>query len=177
MKNVTCEKDTAVAALEAGLTRCEKARVGVGDMQVGKSPLMMSTVLGSCVGIALYDAAASVGGLGHVMLARAPERNENPAKYADSAVPALLKWMLRKGASPDRIIAKIVGGANMFGFKNHTFADIGKNNVEAVRECLDKEKIPITASETGGNQGRTIYFALESGMVFVKAKSDVLIVL
>jgi chemotaxis protein CheD len=177
MNYIHCEKEKAAASLETEISRCEKARVGVGDMHVGRSPLLISTVLGSCVGIVLYDPLSCVGGLGHIMLARAPLRNENPAKYADTAVPALIRRMIRKGALPERIIAKIAGGANMFGFRDKSFAEIGKNNIDAVCECLEKEKIPIAAREVGGSQGRTIFFALESGAVFVKVKSDVVIIL
>ncbi|MFA6449899.1 MAG: chemotaxis protein CheD [bacterium] len=168
---------TATASLEASLSTREKARVGVADMLVGKSPLVLSTVLGSCVGVMIYDPAEGIGGLCHIMLAHAPAANENPAKYADTAIPAMLRRIIRKGAALERLVAKIVGGANMFGFKNNSFADIGKNNVAAVRECLARENIPIAAQEVGGNHGRTVYFALESGAVFVKIKSDVSMIL
>src|SRR6185437_7925040 len=101
-------------------TRTEEAReirVKVADYAVASSGTISTIGLGSCVAIVLYDALVRVGGLAHVLLpneAMARDRS-NPAKFPATAVPLLLEKMRALGAVPDRIHAKVVGGASMFG--------------------------------------------------------------
>ncbi|MFA5536031.1 MAG: chemotaxis protein CheD, partial [Bacillota bacterium] len=73
-------------------------KVGIADWKVAKVPQQIITLgLGSCVGIALFDQYARVGGLAHIMLPDSTQfqRNENRAKYADTALPDMLEEMLR----------------------------------------------------------------------------------
>lgn len=144
-------------------------RVGVGEVCVGRSPDVISTVLGSCVGVMIYDRESGVGGLAHVMLPDSEGRSDQPAKYADTAVPELLRQLTLKGANPAKMRAKIAGGAKMFEFKKKTvFSDIGMCNIEAVRGALSSERIPLAVEDTGENFGRNVEFHLDTGKVIVK---------
>ena len=143
-------------------------KVGMADFKVGRNPAsLISYGLGSCVGIALYDSVTKVGGLAHIMLPDSTQArsSENPAKFADTALPLMLNEMIKLGAAKIRITAKIAGGAQMFTFANATdIMRVGERNTEAVRSMLKKIDIRIIADDTGGNYGRTVELKLENGI-------------
>ncbi len=147
-------------------------KVGMADFKVGRNPAsLISYGLGSCVGIALYDSVTKVGGLAHIMLPDSTQArsSENPAKFADTALPLMLNEMIKLGAAKIRITAKIAGGAQMFTFANATdIMRVGERNTEAVRSMLKKIDIRIIADDTGGNYGRTVELKLENGIYRVK---------
>lgn len=150
----------------------EVVKVGIAELKAAKAPVnLLSAGLGSCVGICLYDPHSKVGGLAHVMLPDSSQSKNAPnkAKFADTAVPALISEMLKLGASKSKIIAKIAGGAQMFVFSNASdVMRIGERNVEAVKKALAKEGIPIVAQDTGGNYGRTIELCTSTGKLYIR---------
>ena len=112
--------------------------------------------LGSCIGLALYDRSQGIAGLAHVMLPAAPGPDaDQPGKYADLAVPAIIEDLVGLGAGRARPEAVMVGGAAMFSLGG-SGQDIGQRNAEAVRTVLDGLRIPVRATDTGGSKGRTI---------------------
>lgn len=150
----------------------ELIKVGMADYKVGRMPSsLISYGLGSCVGIALYDSVTRVGGLAHIMLPDSTQArsNENPAKFADTALPLMLSDMIKLGAVKSRITAKIAGGAQMFTFANATdIMRVGERNTEAVKMMLRKIEIRLIAEDTGGNYGRTVELKLDNGIYRVK---------
>jgi chemotaxis protein CheD len=130
--------------------------------------VLVSLGLGSCIGLALLDPRASVAGLAHVVLPAAEGREGVPAKFADTAVPALLEAVVGLGARRTRVAAVLVGGASMFSFGG-TGLEVGQRNDAAVREELARLRIPIVASDTGGSQGRTVRVDVERGSVTSRA--------
>ncbi len=143
-----------------------KARVSVADWRVtdGDDTLVTSG-LGSCVAVAVYDAEAAVGGLLHAMLPAAPSPAEKPAKYVDSGLDQMLTAMYRRDADPDKVAAKLVGGSAML---NISVGDaIGDRNVEAAERALDEAGVPLVASETGGSTGRSVTFSPANGDVTI----------
>jgi chemotaxis protein CheD len=144
--------------------------VGIADFSVSSSPDILRTILGSCVGICLYDPQTKIGGMCHIMLPSMREESRSVKKYADTAIPMVLGEMASRGAERDRIKAKVVGGAKMFNVsENSMMGEIGNNNVFKVREVLKSYSIGIVAEDTGGNYGRTIDFYLDSGMVKIRS--------
>lgn len=147
-------------------------RVGMADYKVVKAPdQLITTGLGSCVGIALYDPRTKVAGLAHIMLPDSTRGlpSSNVGKFADTAIPAVLIEMESLGAERYRIQAKIAGGAQMFQFAdNNDHNRIGERNVEAVVEILNNLRIPILAQDTGGRRGRTISFDPNTGRLLVR---------
>lgn len=150
----------------------ELIKVGMADYKVARNPAsLISYGLGSCVGIALYDPVTKIGGLAHIMLPDSTQARsaENPAKFADTALPRMLDDMIRLGAVKNRVIAKIAGGAQMFTFANATdIMRVGERNTEAVKAVLKKIDVKIVAEDTGGNYGRTVELKLDSGVYRVK---------
>lgn len=147
----------------------ELITVGIADMRIAKSPDILRTILGSCIGICLYDNVNHIGGLAHIMLPNSEGRDEKSAKYADSAIPVLIKNMLSNGAHRRDLTAKLIGGATMFNIsKDSMIGNIGGNNIIKVREILKEFNIPVIAEELGGDSGRTIDFYTENGTVKIK---------
>ncbi|MBQ3600321.1 MAG: chemotaxis protein CheD [Lachnospiraceae bacterium] len=148
-------------------------RVGMADLKICCSPDAITTLgLGSCVGIVLYDPIEKIAGLAHVMLPDSTQIvcNENIAKFADTAIDRLLQIMIENGASKNRMIAKIAGGAQMFAFSSENpMLCIGKRNVEASKNKLEELGIRIVAEDTGDSYGRTIEFYPETGELLIKA--------
>ena len=108
-------------------------------------------------------------------LSRSPS---NGLRFADTAIPLLQKAMLARGARVGCIKAKIAGGAQMFAVDpKSSIANIGGRNVIAVKQALQKLKIPIVAEDTGKNYGRTLYFAGQDGKMVVKSAKKTEIVL
>ncbi|MEW8957639.1 Chemoreceptor glutamine deamidase CheD [Moorella humiferrea] len=151
----------------------EEIKVGIAEWQVSRAPGRLLTLgLGSCVGIALYDPVARIGGLAHIMLPDSSQFQDrgNRAKFADLAIPDMLEEMLRGGARRGRVVAKIAGGAQMFtsGDRHLSFLNIGQRNTAMVRQTLEKLDLPIVGADTGGNFGRTMIFELEDGEVYIR---------
>lgn len=146
--------------------------IGIGDLKVCKSPdVLVTYALGSCVGICLLDSSTGVGGLSHIMLpdsAAGVNAAANPMRFADTAIPMLIREMERLGASRSRLRAKIAGGATMFALANDKF-NIGDRNVTEVKKMLAKERIPILAEDTGADYGRTVFFYPETGVMEIRA--------
>ena len=150
----------------------ELIRVGMADYKVGKAPAtVISYGLGSCIGISLYDSQLKVGGLLHIMLPDSTQArgSDNPAKFADTGLPLMLKDVLALGASKARLVAKIAGGAQMFAFANATdVMRVGARNAEASKKMLKELGIRLIAEDTGGTYGRTVSINLENGDYIVK---------
>jgi chemotaxis protein CheD len=143
--------------------------VGIADLKVTQSPNVLRTILGSCVGVCLYDPGTRVIGLSHIMLAEQNIAGTNPKKYADSAIPLLIEEMEKFGVVSARLKAKIVGGAAMFNMgENSIMGDIGRSNVRKVIEMLSTCSIELIAQDTGGDFGRTIDFFSTDFLVKIK---------
>lgn len=152
----------------------EIIKVGMADLKTCVSPNGITTLgLGSCVGIAIRDPVTQIGGLAHIMLPDSSSiRNgqQNIAKFADTGIVELVRQMERLGAKRSRMVAKIAGGANMFNFQGGGgVGQIGDRNVEATRAKLKELNIPVQASDTGENYGRTVVFFPETGEFRIRA--------
>lgn len=148
-------------------------KVGIADLKMVKSPDTIRTSgLGSCVGVIIYDVNRKVAGLTHIMLpdsSLSRQANMTPYKFADTAIDILIEQLLKQGASKYALKAKIAGGAQMF--PNQTTSDvmkIGPRNVEAVKEKLHENHIPLVAADIGGNSGRTIEFDPENATLYIR---------
>lgn len=145
--------------------------VRVADLRVGGAGDVLVTIgLGSCVAIVLYDAVARVGGMAHVllpspMLARG---TGNPARFPQTAVPALLAEMTAAGASPARTTARLAGGASMFAsLAAPGTIQMGERNIVAARQALSAARLPIVGEAVGGNFGRTVRLHVADGRIDV----------
>lgn len=143
--------------------------VGVAQLKLASSPQILRTILGSCVGICIYDRQKKMGGLAHILLPDSAS-NETPEKYAETAIPMLIDLLFKQGCKREFMSAKIAGGASMFKFsQGNTLGQIGERNIEAVKKALASKNIPILQEDVGGCAGRVIDFFVEDGHLKVKA--------
>lgn len=150
----------------------KKTRVKMADLNIGKNDdILITSGLGSCIGITLYDSQSGVGGMAHIMLPEIPDNraNANPAKYADSGINLLLERLEEAGGSTRRLKAKIAGGAQMFQFDDSSSQmEIGARNIEAVKKILKEKNIRLSGEDIGKDYGRTMEFYLKDGKVLIK---------
>lgn len=148
-------------------------KVRMADLNVCESPDSIITLgLGSCVGVVLYDPVVKKCGMVHIMLpdSKAITNNQNIAKFADTGIEECLRRVLAIGAKKERMIAKIAGGAQMFNVDTgNAMLRIGDRNVEAAKQKLAELGIPIVASDTGENYGRTVVFYPETGEYLIRS--------
>jgi chemotaxis protein CheD len=145
---------------------------GMGEMVISAQPDAVITCvgLGSCIAVCAYDKLAKVGGIVHVVLPWSHSMTrDNPAKFADTAVPLLIKEITKIGGVRDRLTVKIAGGAQIIvavGIKD--FFNTGEKNAIEIRAALEKEKIPLAAADIGGSLGRTVRMYLDTGRITIK---------
>ncbi len=139
----------------------------IGEWKVVKSSDILITVLGSCIGLCLWDTEKKMGGMVHIMMPHSRGKNNELGKYADTGVAVLIRTMEGKGSQKKDMIAKLYGGASMFNLKSDKFSclNIGQNNYIQVKQILDQLMIPITAEDVGGSSGRKIIFNCQTGEI------------
>jgi chemotaxis protein CheD len=146
--------------------------VAIGQWAVAAAPAKIKTLLGSCVGVILYDRVARLGGLAHIVLPDSRGAVDHPGKFADTAIPAMIAEIERllQVRARGRLVAKLLGGASMFavGGPSNPVLNIGQLNQEAVERILGELRIPILARDLGGGSGRHLTFDTSSGIVGIK---------
>lgn len=140
--------------------------VGMGQVILAAAPRQLSAVLGSCVGVALYHRRLKLGALAHVVLPDSVGRPCVPGKFADTAIPHMIQQLEAKGALRGQLVAKIAGGACMFGAGGPL--QIGDNNIEAVTKALGAVGLRIQAQDVGGTKGRRVALDCATGHFLVQ---------
>lgn len=160
-------------------------RVRISEHGVARdSERLKSYGLGSCVGLVIWDPHKKIGAMAHILLPSASNTGarRKSAKYAASAVILLVEEMVAAGCRPDKLVAKMAGGATMFPRRFNVAwkemgLNIGQRNVRAVRQALARKKIKLLAEEVGGETGRTIEFNPGTGeMVVSKSNGEVIVI-
>ena len=149
----------------------ETVVIGMGEMSVARGdPTILACLgLGSCIALCMYDPISKLGGMAHIVLPQQDNKDAAPSpKYADAAVPLLLREMRKSGAPTSRLIVKVVGGAQVATAPgiNGVFK-IGERNAEAVREAIAEAGVALAATDIGGHRGRTVRMYLDSGRIVV----------
>ena len=128
--------------------------------------------LGSCVAVILDDREVKVGGLAHVVLPTPSlsRDHSNPARFAETAIPLLIGELVRAGAVRGRLRARLVGGASLFASLTAPgTVQIGQRNVSACRTALAAAGITVVAEAVGGERGRSVWYAVDSGALAVRS--------
>jgi chemotaxis protein CheD len=144
----------------------------MSEIAISKSPDLLVTLgLGSCVGVCIYDSFLKLGGMAHIMLPDSSAAKEviNKGKFADTAIPALVKQMEESGSVKTRMVVKIAGGAQMFSYSGmNNKMLVGPRNIAAVENSLNALGLRISGKSVGGNLGRSINMDLSTGVVKVR---------
>lgn len=145
--------------------------VGIADLKIARSGILTSYGFGSCVGVVMYDPALKLAGLLHVMLpdSRSFEVVDNPLKFADTGIQQMLQELLMRGATRERLVCKLAGGASVYQKATDTpMFDIGRLNAERVKAVLRELSVPIIAEDLGGTCSRTIDYDIEGNRLAIK---------
>lgn len=126
-----------------------------GEYRISDQPgVILSTVLGSCVAVCLYDATARIGGMNHFLLPSRDGSAKSDIRYGAHAMELLINGLLKGGARRERLLAKVFGGASMAA----NLQDIGRSNAAFAREFLQTEGLPIVNESLGGTMARRVRF-------------------
>lgn len=143
-----------------------------GEFFVSSQPMVISTLLGSCVSACLYDPVQKIIGMNHFLISGGGKAPVTPiclseaGRYGIHAMELLINEMMKQGARRHSLRAKVFGGSSLA--EQRSVYRIGENNCRFVTEFLDMEKIPITARDLGGSHGRVVYFFHGDYSVYVR---------
>lgn len=129
-----------------------------------QKPLIIHTILGSCVAVCLFDPILKFGGMNHFML---PLWNGNglaSPKFGNIAIDKLIDKLVSFGSMRNNLKAKVFGGSDILSQSKNMF-NIGERNIEVAKKLLEDYKITISSSNVGGNKGRKICFNTYTGEV------------
>ncbi len=147
-----------------------------GEYFVSKKPLIIATLLGSCISVCLRDSKTNISGMNHFMLPGEFDNTENlynkNTKYGVFAMEKLINDIMKFGGDKKNLDAKIFGGSNMLDI-NQSKQSISEINQAFVKKYLEMENIPIIAEDVGGKYGRKIFFFTNSGKVLLKRIKDI----
>jgi chemotaxis protein CheD len=127
-----------------------------GEYYISRKPHEISTLLGSCVAVCLYNRRNKFGGMNHYMLPTSGMEPQSP-KYGDFSIGLMIRFMKEQSGSLEGVEAMIFGGARLMSAPQ-TGANIGEANLAMARNMLREHHIPITRSQVGGNSGLKIRY-------------------
>ena len=138
----------------------------MGEISVARDGEHLRTLLGSCVGLALFDRRQKIGGLAHIVLPATRGKTDRPGKFVDTAIPELIQLMKQLAEDELKLVAKLAGGASMFS--TTVAAKIGLQNIESCENLLGEWNIPIVGRHCGGEKGRRMTFDTTNGNVVIE---------
>ncbi|MDX2471001.1 MAG: chemotaxis protein CheD [SAR324 cluster bacterium] len=138
-----------------------------GEVFVTGQGTTITTVLGSCVAVCMWDPIKKIGGMNHVVMPRLAEGEEPSTKYGNIATFILLDMMVKEGSKPSNIQCSVFGGASKLGQHEFTQAKlrVGAINIEVTLKVLEHLKMKIIAQNVGGERGRKIILNTEDGKI------------
>lgn len=148
-------------------------KIHIGEIYTSSEPAVIETILGSCVSVCLFDPVNKTGGMNHILLPGKSEleKFDDATRYGINAMEVLINSMMKLGTRRKHMISKIFGGAHILKAIGMHMSP-GLKNVRFVEEFLELEGIPIVSRNTGGNNGRKIYFHTHTGDVFLKTLAN-----
>ena len=140
-----------------------------GEYFVSRTPVVLSTLLGSCVAVCMRDPYVGVGGMNHFMLPASGRSASSGAwgvktRYGSYAMETLINGIMKNGGHRDRLEVKVFGGAKLY----EGGGDIGAINSQWVLEYLDREGLRPIASDLGKDYARRVFYYTDTGLLLMK---------
>ena len=137
-----------------------------GTLHCATEPSLITTILGSCIALCLWDSARRIGGMNHYVL---PHRigTDDSSRYGEMAIERLFDALVTQGSAMRDLRAKLFGGATVLAGSD-AGDSIGHRNRQLAEVMLRQRRIPVTAQRTGGRHGLLIRFNTMSGNVEVR---------
>jgi chemotaxis receptor (MCP) glutamine deamidase CheD len=139
----------------------------IGGVYASGQPMVVKTLLGSCIAVCLHDAVRGVGGMNHFMLPWGNGDGDDAGRFGVHAMDLLIGAIMKAGGDRRRLVAKVFGGANVLDVPGPV-VDVPRQNVEFIRTFLKEEEIPVVSADVGGRYARHVHFHTHDGRAFVK---------
>ncbi|HET9359830.1 MAG TPA: chemotaxis protein CheD [Vicinamibacterales bacterium] len=146
----------------------ESVYLHAGHLLVSRTPCRVTTVLGSCVSVGIWDPAAGIGGLNHFLLPHGAAQGARVTRYGTAAMRALIDAVLAAGGRRNGLQAKLFGGACVLRSFQKSGWHLGTQNVAVARAVLLDEGIPLVAEDVEGERGRKLIFQTHDGSAWVR---------
>jgi len=151
--------------------------VGISDCRCtnDSSVDLVTYALGSCIAVGAYDPVQGVGGLLHYLLPDSRQDHQRatqqPAMYADTGIPLLIRSMERLGAQRKQIRVRLAGGAQMVS--DTAQLAVGKRNQLAARKLLWQMGVLVEMEAVGGTASRSLGLRVGTGEFWVQTNTQV----
>ena len=143
-------------------------RVLIGGLHVSSTPIVLDTVLGSCIAACLYDEKNRIGGMNHFMLPEAAITDKpTNARYGVYAMELLISDMMKAGSNKEDMTAKVFGGGHVLNIKE-SLSGVPQRNIDFIHRFLEQERIPLISEDVGGYHPRRILFNTSTGKVMLR---------
>ena len=146
------------------MSELKKYIVFPGQYIITSVPALITTVLGSCVSVCLWDRVKQTGGMNHFLLPGEPNTEEDNANRGIAATRLLIRSMVNRSSRIEDMEAKVFGGCNSL-YRNNDVYKIGERNAAVAFDLLNDYNIKISAYHVGGHHGRKIVFNTSTGKV------------
>ncbi len=153
-------------SFEPSDTRTSRHFLYPGQVFVSRDPITISTILGSCAAICLWDRNKHAGGMNHYLLPDGSGDGPNRLRYGNVANPELLQQVLALGCEVKNLQAKIFGGSSAFAVD--LSQSLGSRNVELAESFLRASGIPVVERDVSGKHGRRLVFQMNDGVTIIK---------
>jgi len=135
---------------------------------VANKPTRITTLLGSCVAVCLWNRRLQAAGMNHFLLPAGPKTDGSNTRYGDVAIDTLVESMANLGCSTGSLEAQIFGGGSVVDHLSCAGVDIGERNILFAKSRLAQHRIKVVHQDVGGELGRKIHFNSVTGQVIVK---------
>lgn len=140
-----------------------------GEYAVKRTSCELATLLGSCVGVTLWNPAKKYAAMNHFLLPESKNKNEgDKGRYGNTSTAIIIKMMERFDPNLSKLQAGIYGGGAVVGHLGASSAGIGERNISMARQVLSEHGIKISTQDVGGKNGRRIYMDTMTGEVRVR---------
>ncbi|MBF0284163.1 MAG: chemotaxis protein CheD [Magnetococcales bacterium] len=138
-----------------------------GALHASDRECVITTVLGSCIAVCLWDPVTQRGGMNHYKLPLWNGDGLPSPKFGNIAVSKLIERLQQLGCRKENLKAKVFGGAAVIQ-SSSGLLNVGERNILAARDLLKEAGIPIVAADVGGEQSRKVVFNTRDGSVLMK---------
>ncbi|HWP24601.1 MAG TPA: chemotaxis protein CheD [Candidatus Binatia bacterium] len=159
---------TTLRAFQTALGEPLQFYLHPGHLFVSVENYAVTTILGSCVSVCLWDPETRIAGINHFLLPHAGEGAPASPRFGDCAVRQLIADVRTLGAAPERLQAKLFGGACVLEALRSRDNHLGAKNIAVARGELASAHIPVLGEDVGGCKGRKLIFHTDSGEAWVK---------
>jgi chemotaxis protein CheD len=137
-----------------------------GQVFATREPIVISTILGSCAAVCLWDRHKKAGGMNHYLLPDGGDDGANRLRYGNNANAELLKQVMALGCEIRNMQAKIFGGSCAFGA--NPSQSLGTRNVQLAEDFLRSAGIHVVERDVSGKRGRRLVFQISDGVTTIK---------